>query len=502
MPTTDCQEDTLRAFRGGSTMLAASAFGNGVGYLIGIVLARMLGADDFGLYALGLTVFNVLALGSLCGADTTVIKFASEAIQRGDRLQAAKTLLIALGFVLLAGAIAAAFLLWSSHTWLLALYGHPRLSTVLALFSLMIPVSLAVTVFMASFQAAQAFKQVVIVRYLWEPSGKLLLSVLAVSAGWGLTGAVGAFGVVSLVSLILASRYAAAALARGFRGSTFDRESIAPLMRYSLPLTVMMVAGVIAPRTDVLFLGYWADPAQVGLYQAAFQTAAILALIAGALDMAFAPLAAGLFANRDLGRLKSLYQNVSRWSLTLSLPVALLFTVLGADILALFGPSFPQAAACLLLLAFGQWMNNWTTFAHSALLMSGHARLLMVNSIGVGGLLIALNWVLIPRWGITGAAIAVSLCMTLGGLLRVGQVWMLHGLHPFSVELAKPFCAGIVALLAGHWLRGLLGAEFVLGLMLGIGAIYLALLYFMKLEEPDRLALAALVQRARGHFAV
>jgi O-antigen/teichoic acid export membrane protein len=122
----------------------------------------------------------------------------------------------------------------------------------------------------------------------------------------------------------------------------------------------------------------------------------------------------------------------------------------------------------------------------------------MWNSIGTGLLLLFLNWLLIPRWGITGAAFAVSLSLTIGGLLRVGQVWVLHGLHPFSVELIKPVGAGLVALLAGYVLRGLLGADFLIALMLAVGIFYLGLLYCFKLEETDRVALTGLMQRVRG----
>jgi O-antigen/teichoic acid export membrane protein len=498
MQTTESQEDAVQAFCGGSTMLVASAFGNGLGYLLGIVLARLLGAEDFGLYAVGMAVFNVLALVSLCGADTTVVKFVSEANQRGDRVLAARTLVIVLSYVVIAGALAAGFLLWSSHTWLLELYKRPQLIPIFAILALVIPVVLAVTVFMASFQAAHAFTQIVTVRYLWEPFGKLTLAIVAVWAGWGLVGVVGAIGMTSVISLALALYYARTTLGHGLTRSTLNRGLAVPLMSYGLPLSIMTIVGVVAPRTDILFLGYWADPAQVGFYQAAYQTAAILTLIAAALDMAFAPLSAGLFATQDLTRLKSLYQTVSRWLLTISLPVAMIFIMLGSDILSFFGPTFSLATECLLILVLGQCINNWTTFAQTILLMSGHARLAMWNTIVIGAILVTLNWFLIPLWGITGAALAVAFSMGLAGMLRLGQVWWLHGLHPFSFELIKPLCAGFATIVIGYSTRGLVRPELLLGVVFTIGLLYVLLLWAMKIEEPDRMALVGLKQRVIG----
>jgi O-antigen/teichoic acid export membrane protein len=498
MQTTDSREMTVQAFWGGSTMLAASAFGNGLGYLLGIVLARLLGAEDFGLYALGMAIFNVIMLVALCGADTMVVKVVSESFQRGDRLLAAKTLLIALVLVVSVGLLAAIFLLRSSHTWLLDLYQRPQLVPVLMILALTIPVALAVTVLVASFQATHAFSKVIAIRSVWEPLGKLTLALGAVWCGWGLVGVVGGVGSVSLISLVLAAYFGRTMIAEGFSAGWIDRSRAVELAKFGLPLFIMTIIGVISPRTDVLFLGYWSDPAQVRLYQAAYQTAAILTLIAAALDMAFAPLSAGLLAVHDVTKLKSLYGNVSRWLLTVSFPMALILIVFGPDILSLFGPAFPIAAECLLLLALGQWINTWTTFAHTLLLMSGRSRLAMWNSIGTGFLLLILNWLFIPRWGIIGAAFAVSLSMTIGSILRVGQVWILHGLHPFSVELIKPVGAALVALLAGYFLRGLLGTDFHVGLMLTVAIFYVGLLYSMKLEEADRIALTGLVQRVRS----
>jgi O-antigen/teichoic acid export membrane protein len=465
---------------------------------LGIVFARFLGAEDFGIYTIGMAVFNVTMLVALCGADTIVVKVVSESYQRGDRPLASKTLIIALIFVLSIGLLAAVFLLWSSQTWLQSLYQRPEIVPILTILAFTMPAALAVIVLVASFQATHAYSKVIAIRSVWEPLGKIVLALGAVSAGWGLVGAVGAVGAVSFISLVLAAYFARTTISQGFHAASLDRRQAVDLAKYGLPLLFMTIVGVISPRTDVLLLGYWADPAQVGLYQAAYQTAAMLTLIAAALDAAFAPLSAGLFAVQDLHRLKSLYSNVSRWLLTISLPIALMLLVFASDILSLFGTAFPIAAGCLLLLALGHWVNTWTTFAHSILLMSGHSRLAMWNSIGTGILLLFLNWLLIPRLGITGAALAVSLSLTIGGLLRVGEVWLMYGLHPFSVELLKPVGAGLAALLAGYVLRGFLGPEFLLGVIPAVGIFYLGLLYYLKLEEADRMALTGLMQRVRG----
>ena len=68
-----------------SAVLFASVFGNGLNYLFGIFLARSLGIDQFGLYALGLSIFSTLAMVVPLGMDTGAIKFISEYRTRQDR---------------------------------------------------------------------------------------------------------------------------------------------------------------------------------------------------------------------------------------------------------------------------------------------------------------------------------------------------------------------------------------------------------------------------------
>ena len=76
----------------GGALLIASAVGNGLNYAFGIFLARVLGADDFGLYALALTVFNILTLIFVFGLDTAAIKFVSHHLEEHQMARARTTI--------------------------------------------------------------------------------------------------------------------------------------------------------------------------------------------------------------------------------------------------------------------------------------------------------------------------------------------------------------------------------------------------------------------------
>lgn len=92
---------------GGASLLVASMFGNGMNYFFMLFLARQLGTEDFGIYALGLTIFNALLLVAIAGVDTGAIKFVSEYRAQGQEEAACRAIATAVvlvtGFGLIAG---------------------------------------------------------------------------------------------------------------------------------------------------------------------------------------------------------------------------------------------------------------------------------------------------------------------------------------------------------------------------------------------------------------
>jgi len=239
-------------------------------------------------------------------------------------------------------------------------------------------------------------------------------------------------------------------------------------------------------------LGYWVDARQVGIYNAAFQTSAIIALVLGAFDTAIAPIAGGLISRVEHAPLQGLYQVTARWSLALTAPLFILMAVWGRDILSLFGPTFALGASCLVLLAMAQLVNASTGATGSLILMSGRPRLIMMNSIVMGVLLIGLNLALVPRFGILGAAGAASCCQLTVSLIRVAQVWRVQHILPFSWEMMKPAAATFIATAAGWMLKGTVGggpaAQVALALCV-LGIYGIALVMFGL--DPDDAATAS-----------
>ena len=85
--------------------------------------------------------------------------------------------------------------------------------------------------------------------------------------------------------------------------------------------------------------------------------------------------------------------------------------------------------------------------------MSGHSKVIMLNSIVIGVALIVSNLVLVPRFGIVGAACATSVCIIASSLLCAIEAKRFSGLIPYSWRHLKPLCAGVLTLAMGFLLE-------------------------------------------------
>jgi O-antigen/teichoic acid export membrane protein len=479
----------------GGVLLLASAFGNGLNYLFGIFIARWLGPESFGIYGLGLTIFNILSLTVVFGMDVGVIKFASHYLGAGIPSKAKETVVAALAITCGAGLVTAAVLAWLADPLASSIYQKPELAIPLLFFAAAIPFSTVGNVALSATQAFQTVRYTACIKYGWEPVTKFMLAASLLWAGFQLTGVLAAVFIAVALSATLFLRALYKLTASQKNSLTWNQHEAKCLIAFCLPLIVSNLFGVVAPRTDVLILGYWANVHEVGLYLSAFQTAAIMSLILSSFGAGFAPIISQAWSLRDTERMNASYKSVSRLSFTIALPIFCFFLLFAAPTLEVFGPEFSKGTTALMILAIGQLFNSVTGSANTMLLMSGHSKLVMTNTIVMGILLLLATSLMIPLWGIAGAAVAASGTFVATNMIRVTQVWRIHRVHPYTWDLAKP----IVAAAASTGIVFLLQQSFPIDMSLlyglALGSCYLAGLWLFGIGREDCAVLSALLSR-------
>ena len=181
----------------------------------------------------------------------------------------------------------------------------------------------------------------------------------------------------------------------------------------ALPLLFNDSAHVLLSQTDTIMTGAILGTFQVGIYGAAFKTAAGVSFILMGVNAIAAPMFATLHTQGDYEGLQELTSTVSRWMFYPTFIFALLLISFGDRILGLFGAEFVAARWSMTILILGQLVNVGAGSVGYLMGMTGHHRQ-SAFVLGCSAVLnLILNAILIPIFGIMGAAIATAVTMAL-----------------------------------------------------------------------------------------
>jgi len=183
----------------------------------------------------------------------------------------------------------------------------------------------------------------------------------------------------------------------------------------------------------------------VGVYNVSVLIAGVLYIPLLAVDQLFPPLASRLVAQNKQDELTEVYSVVTRWVVSFSLPLGVVAVVYREPLLGLFGPEFTAGALVLSLFVVGQLCLAGTGPNDSLLMMTDHQYVVMANEWVFGLANIALNYVCIQAFGLTGAALASAGVLAARNLTTVAELHYLEGIQPYSRAFGKPLLAGAIA---------------------------------------------------------
>jgi O-antigen/teichoic acid export membrane protein len=178
------------------------------------------------------------------------------------------------------------------------------------------------------------------------------------------------------------------------------------VLRWSLPLGLAGVLSAVVNRVDFLMLERMADVRQLGLYGAAYKLTNLVERLPQMIVASLYPLMARQ-AVEDPRALRGLYRKGLLTLAGLALAMAVSMTLLGAPLVRIvFGDEFGDAVRALRILVWASACLYVALPGGFALISLGRVRLNLLTLIAGAAINVALNVVLIPRFGYVGAAAA------------------------------------------------------------------------------------------------
>jgi O-antigen/teichoic acid export membrane protein len=448
-----------------------------------VVIARRLGPSAFGLLVLALAISKFVAEGSDVGLDYGVLRFGGIAHGAGDPGRFRAVLRSALWGSLLVGVALGAALAAGSEL-IAQFFGKPGMGPVLVPLALSVPLIGTTGIVRAALRAMGNAVRPVAATSLIGSGVRLLTGVWAVALVPSAPAVAWAYVATEAVVLLSATLMLLPLL----RPADRQEAPVKKLYRFSIPMSLNRLLLYSNAQSEIVFLGFLAPAATVGVYGVARRLSALLTGLMASVSFLFLPIVADLHHSGRTRELDQMFKTSTRWLVTLALPVCLVEVLFAPEIMSIFGKGFSGGSGALIVLAIGQLVNVGTGTVAGLQAMAGYARLTLMNSVLFLSLSIVLDLLLIPWMGLLGAAIASTTSVVTINLVRLRQVRKNLGIVPYDRSFRRPFVAAVPAA-AVAWFLPLPELGVMADLLIRtslLSVVYIGALLVQGLEPIDR----------------
>jgi len=411
------------------------------------VLAAILlyGEREFGIFTVAQAGILIVARACMMGIDKAVLWWVPRQDPSNERRGLAPALIAVGAACSLASLAVATFLAPLIAGW----SGQPEAASGLRWMALgLVPFALTEVLVSACLGKRRMAVQVVV------REAVVSVAMLAAAVAFHLLG-LGALGLpLAFVAANCAGLIAAAlAFRRVFAGSRWPARELRPpraLTRYALPMWGSELLTALLLRMDVLALGVLSDPATVGIYGAVLQVGNVLRSVRRAFDPIVLAIVSRIGARHDRVRLTAGISHATVLAVAAQLPIYAFLLAFTPWIMPLLGEGFAAAVPAVLILA-GFFLVSGV-IGLTGLIVNGYGRsdLALANVAATIAVEALLLWLLVPRFGLEGAALAAGAGCVFQNLLQAIEARAITGGWSYDrsvlrVLLLALFAAGAMA---------------------------------------------------------
>ena len=481
-----------RVARGAGISTAGQGVGRVLGYVSQVAVARLLGAQFYGFYTLGVAVVNGVHIVSRFGMENGVVRYVAHHREHGDEARVRGTIVQALLITLAISLVLSVVMFVGAGLIADRLpKDAPEMVSVLRAFAFVLPFFVFMSMTAWATQGFQTVTYAAYIQQLIRPGLFLLFVGVCYMLGAGIIGVIAAYALAMFLAGCAGLYYLKKLFPALFDRRAQTKFETKALFGVSVPMSITQGAQYLNNWSAILILGAFAAGAPVGIFNAAARTATFLTAVRFAFSGIFSPIISGLHARQDTEEMGRLYKDVSRWIFTGAFVLFLVIVVFAPQVMSVFGASFGQGVTALVIVAVAQLYSSSVGPAPRMLAMTGNQNFAMIATsvAAVTGVVVSL--ILIPRYEILGAAIGMATAIiTENTGTMVAVKWRL-GFWPFNLAWLKPLAAGAIAAGATYLVSALAtlpGGPIPNVMVFGgfLGVLFLALLFLFGLSDTDK----------------
>lgn len=453
---------------------------------LSFMIGRVLGTEGFGVFSLAFVTTQALTMFATNGQDIVLLKFVTPAYQVGDRLTVRRMLdaslltSLSFAFVLMLGMmILFPFFVSNATTMEQARVVAPWFA----------PAVMLQTVFglLGSFALACGRVQVrAYAERVFGTAAQLVVTGTLLWLGWGLWAVAIGF---------IASALTTTAVMLFMSWDLIPRD-IHVTERYKVMRQIfghaskigLSNAGNYMLSNVALFVLGTSNAAQAGLFAAASRLTLPGSLFMDAFGTNFTPRAAAKMNDPSLAHD---FQQMTRWMITLSAPIFVLLFAFASQWMGLLGADFVSGTSVLMILAVARFLDMFTGNAGILISLSNRPGLRVLNTVVIWGTNLVLVLLLVPQYGVLGAALAYLSAIILTDVLESLEIGFFLRLSPWNKALLKPLflialSAVVLSILQAVWSPNVWQALGMSGLFLFMYALC-AWVFALPLADKEML---------------
>jgi O-antigen/teichoic acid export membrane protein len=430
-------KDFSELFKKGGLSFLIRIGGQVMGFLLTLIIAHYFGAKGLGDYVLSIVVLRIFTLFSKLGVDTFSIRFiASFAKQeKWKSIQLFRNKIIRL--LSISSLIFSLLMYYFSED--IANLVHAKVEHVRLNAFFVLPM----VFFMLHYQSLRGLKKIAEFSFFYRMAQATfsIISIFIITQFF-VDGNVPVYAYLSSLAIVSLLAFIVFFNSYNKIKQITDDEQIEELkyseiLKVSIPLMFAQSVQFIMAWTDKLMLGNMMGSEEVGIYFTAFKLSMFASIALMAINSIASPKFAELYGKKDFDGLKKVAHQSSKMIFLATLPLVLLFFAFPEFLLGLFGEEFKVGVKAFVFLSFGKLISSFSGSVGNLLQMTGK-QVIFMNVLFVGAIVnVLLNFFLIPKFGINGAALASMISLSMWNLIMVYFVKREFGFYTFYIPFLK-----------------------------------------------------------------
>ena len=486
--------------KGTGIVFTGTIIGMLLGFIGRVIIVRYTTQTEYGIYSLALVIISIFVTISTLGLGDGSTRYIAYFRGKKEEGKVRGVISSSIKIAIIASISLAVISFLLSDFISTSIFHTSALSTPIKIFSIAIPFTVLINVFIAIFRGFDRVDARVYFNNILRPVLYLLFLIAVVLFSLSFLGVIYAYVLSIAVTCVVFVIYLMKKYPLSIRsGSSVTNPMTKELLIFSVPLLAVSMLWMVMSWTDTLMLGYFKTPDVVGVYNAALPLAGLLSMTLSSMNFIYIPIISQLYSKNLIKELRRSYIILTKWIFLATLPIFfILFLFPDVVLNLLFGSRYIGASVALQILALGFFLNICLGFTGNTLLILGKSKFLMWSSLISAIINILLNMALIPPMGIIGASIASALSLIVAKILNLIKLYRFFEVHPFAKNYLKITGMSFVFLFVFYILRNLVIMSFWMFMalfLLFLVAYGLSVLFTKSFDEEDIMILLTIEKR-------